>query len=1247
VNVYLIVSRSPARRTHEFLMSGHRAYERGNYAAARIQFERYVEQEPDAAEALFMLGLTCFRLGEGARGEEVLLRAVEIRPGFALAHVALSERYRQTGRIREALRSAEAAVSREPVPPEAWKALGTVLIELRDHEGAIRALGNYSAARPEDVETHLQLGDLYFSREMRGLEDVNRGLAKRRFAQAVKHARNLLDRNEGDVRARIWLAKGYAGLSSFEGGSQIEWAIREVNEAIEAASDDPEHRLLLARLLDAKGDHEGAAGALERARLEAPSPEVYISLARARAARLGEPAIARRILEEGCERYPDETGMRIALVAHLRREEETDDARRVMEAALEDFPGSAGVLEAAADLDLALGHAEAAVASLQRALEVRPQSLTARRKLVAILLPAALRALEEGDGDASVLQEVREHTAFFLDEETGLNPADLQAREWRARMAYAAGDFTAAAEILAQLGEESRRTYSGLRILGISLLQSAAYPDASQALFAALDHPDSPRTPDDHEIAYTAAFRAGQAARQVEICRMVLDRWPQNLTFRLRLAESLFRSGRPKEALAACAGLKTRLAGTRNVQAHLLAARIHQALGEVEDARRELEDAVAIRRDTETRGALYAFFAAIGRTDLAEAGFEALAGERPDDPAVALRYGDHLLRQSRKAAIDVERRERLRRRALEQYRRVLALDPASRDAMVRLTELSIAEASREQALESAAEAVSWLEEKRPGDPYQLYFEGKRQLLLGDFEAARESLARFVRAIPGDPAGYYYLGIAFRRTGDLVRAKAQFLAVLQMDPSMVEAKLQLATLYFTDGLRAHWNRDWDAARAAFERVADIDPREPETRRFLAEIFTLLGMPERALEEADRVLAEKPEDRGALFLSGLLLARRGEFEGAVERFRRLVELEPENPHGHLYLGVLLAEMGEFDGGRSEITRAYQLNQDSDEVLRAIVLCEVAAGREEELVHFVERERSRTPRRAAVHSHLGWLYRRLGRTEEAVDAYRSAFRLAPENAAALAMAAAILADEGRLDEAITLLDEGAGASTAPGRLLFLKGRLLIEKGKEEEGETALRRSLIAEPELLEGYRELGLLLLRRGEAVEGEEHLRTAVERGLSDPTVFFHLARRATARRDLESAVRNYRLALEHAPEDFATLNNLASLLAASETTREEAIALARKALSLRPDDPRVLDTLGWTLYLDEKYDEAAGLLVAAAQALPSEVSVLHHAGVVCHRLYRWGDAERFLTRALELAPEHPEAAEARQILEQIR
>jgi Flp pilus assembly protein TadD len=107
-----------------------------------------------------------------------------------------------------------------------------------------------------------------------------------------------------------------------------------------------------------------------------------------------------------------------------------------------------------------------------------------------------------------------------------------------------------------------------------------------------------------------------------------------------------------------------------------------------------------------------------------------------------------------------------------------------------------------------------------------------------------------------------------------------------------------------------------------------------------------------------------------------------------------------------------------------------------------------------------------------------------------------------------------------------------------------------------------------------------------------------------------------------------------------------VIAESEERREEALALARQARALAPRDPAVADTLGWILYRMDGFDQAVKILEEAAAGRPDDAAVRYHAGLACFRTYRWEEARRHLERALDLAPDRPEAVEARRALEEM-
>jgi Tfp pilus assembly protein PilF len=73
--------------------------------------------------------------------------------------------------------------------------------------------------------------------------------------------------------------------------------------------------------------------------------------------------------------------------------------------------------------------------------------------------------------------------------------------------------------------------------------------------------------------------------------------------------------------------------------------------------------------------------------------------------------------------------------------------------------------------------------------------------------------------------------------------------------------------------------------------------------------------------------------------------------------------------------------------------------------------------------------------------------------------------------------------------------------------------------------------------------------------------------------------------LEKAEEYYRSALSLQPENPNIMNFLAWLLIDKEININEGLELIDKALELSPDDWYILDTKGWGLYKQGKYQEA--------------------------------------------------------------
>jgi TolB-like protein/Flp pilus assembly protein TadD len=206
-----------------------------------------------------------FQRASNYRAEECLRRAVELDPGFALAHAALAECYGQrvTGWwgglefARRARPHAERAIELDRDLPEAHMAMGFVLRMEGDAEGLLREI---RLAAPPDTTDPILL-------RWAGWSYMTQGKPEDALA-ILERAHRLHPRN---YRIASSLTDCYLMLGRTEDEQRTLADIQEV--LVEALDREPDHvdmRIILAINLAQSGNREAGLAQAERALAAAP-----------------------------------------------------------------------------------------------------------------------------------------------------------------------------------------------------------------------------------------------------------------------------------------------------------------------------------------------------------------------------------------------------------------------------------------------------------------------------------------------------------------------------------------------------------------------------------------------------------------------------------------------------------------------------------------------------------------------------------------------------------------------------------------------------------------------------------------------------------------------------------------------------------------------------------------------------------------------------------------------------------------
>ncbi|MCA0920623.1 tetratricopeptide repeat protein [Pseudooceanicola nanhaiensis] len=135
-------------------------------------------------------------------------------------------------------------------------------------------------------------------------------------------------------------------------------------------------------------------------------------------------------------------------------------------------------------------------------------------------------------------------------------------------------------------------------------------------------------------------------------------------------------------------------------------------------------------------------------------------------------------------------------------------------------------------------------------------------------------------------------------------------------------------------------------------------------------------------------------------------------------------------------------------------------------------------------------------------------------------------------------------------------------------------------------------------------------------------------------FLHYARGIAQERlgNWSAAEADFRQALEMNPEDPQVMNYLGYSMVEKRENLDEALAMIERAAAAKPDSGYIIDSLGWGLYTLGRYEEAVGHMEHAAELMPVDPTVNDHLGDVYWAVGRHMEARFQWTRALSFDPE---------------
>jgi tetratricopeptide (TPR) repeat protein len=543
-------------------------------------------------------------------------------------------------------------------------------------------------------------------------------------------------------------------------------------------------------------------------------------------------------------------------------------------------------------------------------------------------------------------------------------------------------------------------------------------------------------------------------------------------------------------------------------------------------------------------------------------------------------------------------------------------------------------------------------------------------------AAASSAARADDAGPSAPAlGEALLpllqGEFALQEGDAAGAAQAYVeaARLSEDASIAERAARVALLaderlLLLDALKRWRQLDPDSLGGRqFEQVALIREQrfdeaaeglvallnEGEEGRRLA-IQALAGSGRPALEVLSKVLdaPDLPADFGLWVALGGLAQQWGDADLAARVVDRAVERFPEDRRVGLWRAEVLMRQQRMDAAAQALDAVIALGlTDIPERLRAASLLDGLGqtGRAAELLAEGDQTDATFAGRAAYLARVG--------EPDALQALYGLIKadavaaIGPEAAQDTTVFDAEISDDrrfllGQIAEVLEATQDALRwyeAVVDPARKLPAQLRIAVlheESGQPERAIETLQSVQASDSEDGETLRNAflleGELLNRRGDLAASVEALNRGLQIFEDDRALLY--ARALTYERldRVPEAIIDLQVLVTEDPEDADALNALGYTLADRTEDYDEALSYIERALALSPDQPAILDSMGWVLFKLGRAEEALAYLERAFEA-QEDAEIAAHLAEVLAALGRDSEAREFWQKGAGLDPEN--------------
>jgi tetratricopeptide (TPR) repeat protein len=393
-------------------------------------------------------------------------------------------------------------------------------------------------------------------------------------------------------------------------------------------------------------------------------------------------------------------------------------------------------------------------------------------------------------------------------------------------------------------------------------------------------------------------------------------------------------------------------------------------------------------------------------------------------------------------------------------------------------------------------------------------------------------------------------------------------------------------------------------------------------------------DRALEFLEIYLEAHPDDEVAMYFQGKIHSVRDDLDQAVLSYQKALEINPHFVTAAKSLGLIHELREEFDLAIEVYAKVLSYQTDDLELREKVINLLISREQYERALPHIDFLSLYYPNNIQNILRAGLVYFKLDRFKEAEDLFA---RLLNQS----------MVDQDRVRFYLGALFEQQGdfsksieyfTSVTLESRYFVDSQLQIAKiqfenlKNSEAASASLLEAIRIRPDAREFYLTLASYYDSSGRTADAVRVLHQSTQVFQKDEELLFVLGTYLDRSGDFEAGIRSMREVLLVNPNNAFALNHIGYVFAERKINLEEAEQLLLRAVQLEPQNPYIIDSLGWLYHQSGKYSKSKEVLERAIQIAPLEPEIIEHLADVYGKLGRTEEALELYHKAVSLVLE---------------